>query len=63
MKCSECPYIERTPRKFGETIHCNLEPTHMDVTYHYEHNNENMLCPFICESCRFPGVNYTKYEI
>ena len=52
-------------RKYGSTIHCNLEPTNMDVTYYCfeEHKNENNeLCPFVNKNTRFPGVDYGKYE-
>lgn len=64
-KCSKCPYTTEVIRKFGVTKHCNLEPTQMDVTYYCspKHSDEeNMLCPFVNERTRFPGVDYRKYE-
>ena len=64
-ECYRCPYTSRFKRKYGSTIHCNLEPTNMDVTYYCfeEHKNENNeLCPFMNKNTRFPGVDYGKYE-
>lgn len=63
--CFSCPYKYAVQRKFGETYHCNLEPTNMDVSYFCrdKHKDEqNTLCPFIDKNTRFPGVDYTKYE-
>ena len=40
----------KSKRKYGYTIHCNLEPTNMDVTYYCseKHKDEdNDLCPLI----------------
>lgn len=64
-KCYKCPYITEVTKKFGVTKRCNLEPTQMDVTYYCspKHSDEeNMLCPFVNEHTRFPGVDYGKYE-
>ena len=61
MKCYKCPYTEKIQRKFGVTTHCNLEPTHMDVSYHVDKKSNNLLCPFICNGSRFEGVDYSKY--
>ena len=64
-ECHRCPYTSRSKRKYGSTIHCNLEPTNMDVTYFcfVKHKDEdNELCPFVNPSVRFPGVDYRKYE-
>ena len=64
-ECYRCPYTSRIERKYGSTIHCNLEPTNMDVTYYCfeKHKNENNeLCPFVNQNTRFPGVDYGKYE-
>lgn len=64
-ECYRCPYTEKVQRKFGITTHCNLEPTHMDVSYFcYEKykDEENNLCPFVYKGTRFPGVDYRKYE-
>ena len=64
-ECYRCPYTTRVKRKFGCTTHCNLEPTGFDVSFYcsdkHKHE-ENLLCPFINHSTRFPGVDYTKYE-
>lgn len=64
-ECHRCPYTIVIRRKYGYTVHCTLEPTHMDVTYycrerHLDETNE--LCPFVCAGARFPGVDYKKYE-
>lgn len=64
-ECHRCPYTSRSKRKYGSTIHCNLEPTNMDVTYFcfVKHKDEdNELCPFVNPSVRIPGVDYRKYE-
>jgi hypothetical protein len=61
MHCWECPYTERIQRKFGITTHCNLEPTHIDVSYHVQKQSNNTLCPFVCEGTKIPGVDYNKY--
>ena len=61
MYCYKCPYTTKIQRKYGITTHCNLEPTHMDVTYCSETKERNTLCPFICKGTRFVGVNYDKY--
>lgn len=64
-KCSKCPYATEVTRTFGVTKHCNLAASQMDVTYYCspKHSDEeNMLCPFVNEHTRFPGVDYGKYE-
>ena len=61
MFCYDCPYTTKIQRKYGITTHCNLEPTNMDVTYHIEKEDKNILCPFICEGTRYPDINYDKY--
>lgn len=64
-ECYRCPYTTKRQHKFGTTMHCDLEPTNMDVSYYCMngHKDENnSLCPFICSGTRFPGVDYTKYE-
>lgn len=61
MHCWECPYTNKVQRKYGETTHCNLEPTNMDVTYHVNKKDNNILCPFVCKGTRHSGVNYDKY--
>lgn len=61
MHCYECPYTSKVQRKYGVTTHCNLEPTNMDVTFHVMKKDNNKLCPFVCKSTRFLGVNYEKY--
>lgn len=64
-ECYRCPYTTKVKRKYGFTVHCNLEPTNMDVTYHcYDRHREepNNLCPFTNAGTRFPGVDYKKYE-
>lgn len=61
MFCYECPYTTKYKRKYGVTTHCNLEPTNMDVTYHVEQKDKNILCPFICKETRYPNIDYNKY--
>ena len=61
MHCWECPYTNKVQRKYGETTHCNLEPTNMDVTYHVRKKDKNLLCPFVYSGTRYSGVNYDKY--
>ena len=64
-ECYRCPYTTKSQRKYGATIHCNLEPTNMDVTYFCFENRkdeDNKLCPFVNPSVRIPGVDYEKYE-
>lgn len=61
MHCYECSYTSKVQRKYGVTTHCNLEPTHMDVTIHVMEKTNNTLCPFVCMGTRFSGINYEKY--
>jgi len=42
IECKSCPYTVVKSRKHGHTIHCKLEPTHMDVT-HVE--GRSLRCP------------------
>lgn len=49
-ECWRCPYTYDIRRRFGTTVHCNLELANMDVTYYCNEkrkNEENLLCPFI----------------
>lgn len=65
-ECWRCSYTGKIQRKFGITTHCNLEPTHMDVSYYCNEkykDEENSLCPFINPRTRFAGIDYRKYEI
>lgn len=64
-ECHRCPYTTEIERAYGYTVHCNLEPTNMDVSYYcreIHHDETNKLCPFINKGNRFPGVDYKKYE-
>ena len=61
MHCWECPYTNKTLRKYGVTTYCNLEPTKMDVSFNVRHQKDNILCPFVCKNTRFEGVDYDKY--
>lgn len=61
-ECYRCPYTSRSKRKYGSTIHCNLEPTNMDVTYYCfeKHKNENNeLCPFVNRNTRWAKAGCT----
>lgn len=42
--CEDCPYTYRVKRKYGYTIHCEKEPTHMDVT-HVDKGTRDSFCP------------------
>lgn len=61
MKCWKCPYTHKIERRYGVTVHCNLEPTEMDITYHVHRKTNNILCPFINEHTRYSSINYDKY--
>ena len=64
-ECWRCPYTYDIRRRFGTTVHCNLELANMDVTYYCNEkrkNEENLLCPFINPRTRLQGVDYRKYE-
>lgn len=61
MHCWECPYANKTLRKYGVTTYCNLEPTNMDVSYHVRKKENNKLCPFVCEATKYQNINYDKY--
>ena len=64
-ECYRCPYTNKLKRKYGYTIHCNLEPTNMDVTYYCSEKHkgkDNKLCPFVNQNTRFSEVDYRKYQ-
>ncbi|AXF52452.1 MAG: hypothetical protein [Caudoviricetes sp.] len=64
--CKKCPYTTKIKRKYGETIHCKLEPTNMDVSYYCSDkrdNEENLLCPFLNYQTRREDINYGEYLI
>lgn len=61
--CFECLYKCKKPRNFGNSYHCILEPTNMDVSYFCQdrHREEtNTLCPFLNKDTGYPGVDYRK---
>lgn len=40
--CQSCPYTVTKQRKYGQTIHCTLEPTEMDITHV---KGRSLFCP------------------
>lgn len=60
-ECYRCPYMYNVLRKHGITNHCGLACDHFDVTYYCEEpnqNKENIFCPLINVSTRFPEIEY-----
>lgn len=47
MNCKDCKDTYKVQRKHGVTTHCNLEPTHMDVSYYClpGHSGSSAFCP------------------
>lgn len=60
MKCKNCPYKYSIKRQHGETYHCGIELTSMDVTYFVFQEMRTSLCPLENKEMRSSHIDYNK---